>query len=53
VDPAEEIVNLWLKQQGFFVMNGVKIGYYFYDKFVGATEEGTGRLLNRCVEKRP
>jgi hypothetical protein len=103
VDPAEEIVNLWLKQQGFFVMNGVKIGYrgkeidflavdvkndkrihvevhasvsplgplrpwgpakygklpiadrvryYFYDKFVGATEEGTGRLLNRCVEKK-
>ncbi|MEM3628537.1 MAG: hypothetical protein QXQ94_09490 [Candidatus Bathyarchaeia archaeon] len=92
MDPAEEIVNLWLNQQGFFVMCGVKVGYRgkeidflavdiknekrihvevhasvsplaplrpwgsakygklpiedrvrycYYDKFVGATEEGT------------
>ena len=27
MDPAEEIVNLWLQKQGFFVMNHVKIGY--------------------------
>jgi len=27
MDPAEEIVNLWLQKKEFFVMNGVKIGY--------------------------
>lgn len=27
MDPAEEIVNIWLQQQGFFVMNHLKIGY--------------------------
>jgi hypothetical protein len=100
MDPAEEIVGLWLQQQDFFVMSGVKVGCrgkeidflavkpsvgmkvhvevhasvlplgplrpwgpakygkmsvekrvksYFEDKFVGATEEGTGILLNQCV----
>jgi len=28
MDPAEEIVNTWLQQQGFFVRNHVKVGYY-------------------------
>lgn len=27
MDPAEEIVALWLKQQGFFIMTGVRVGY--------------------------
>lgn len=27
MDPAEEIVSLWLKQRGFFIMNEVKVGY--------------------------
>jgi hypothetical protein len=27
LDPAEEIVALWLKQQGFFAMTGVRVGY--------------------------
>jgi hypothetical protein len=27
MDPAEEIVNTWLQQQGFFVRNHVKVGY--------------------------
>lgn len=27
VDPAEEIVHLWLQQQGFFTMHGVEVGY--------------------------
>lgn len=27
MDPAEEIVSLWLKQQGFFVMSEVDVGY--------------------------
>lgn len=27
LDPAEEIVALWLKQQGFFIMTGVRVGY--------------------------
>jgi hypothetical protein len=26
VDPAEEIVHLWLQQQGFFTMHGVEVG---------------------------
>lgn len=25
MDPAEEIVNLWLQHQGFFVMSGVRV----------------------------
>jgi len=28
MDPAEEIVSLWLQRQGFFVMSDVKVGYY-------------------------
>jgi hypothetical protein len=103
LDPAEEIVKLWLKCQGFFVIDGVEVGYrrkeidflafdlkndkrvhvevhasvrplaplrpwgsakygklpladrvkyYYYNKFIGATEEGTGKLLNRCIEER-
>jgi len=102
MDPAEDIVNLWLKQQGFFVMQGVKVGYrgkeidflavdikndkrvhvevhasvhplgplrpwgpakygklkiedrvkfYYYDKFRGATEEGTGKLINNRIKE--
>jgi hypothetical protein len=102
VDPAEEIVHLWLQRQGFFTMHGVEVGYkgkeidflgidpasgrrvhvevhasvapigplrpwgpakyggmplerrvelYFYSRFVGAVKEGTGELLNRCVEE--
>jgi len=27
MDPAEEIVNTWLQQQGFFTRNHVKVGY--------------------------
>jgi hypothetical protein len=27
LDPAEEIVHLWLQQQGFFTMHGIKVGY--------------------------
>jgi hypothetical protein len=27
LDPAEEIVALWLKLQGFFIMSGVRVGY--------------------------
>jgi len=27
MDPAEEIVSLWLQQKGFFIMHGVKAGY--------------------------
>lgn len=102
MDPAEEIINLWLQRKGFFVMNGVKVGYrgkevdfltirpsdeskvhvevhasvfplgplrpwgpakygkmpidervkhYYNEKFVGAIREGTGEILNRCVEE--
>jgi hypothetical protein len=102
MDPAEEVVSLWLQKKGFFVMYGVEVGYrgkeidflavdaagsrrvhvethisvkplgplrpwgparygempiedrvryYYLDKFVGATKEGTGELINRCVEE--
>lgn len=27
MDPAEEIVGLWLQQQGFFIRYGTKVGY--------------------------
>ena len=103
MDPAEDIVSLWLMKQGFFIRSGVEVGfrgkeidllavdpknnrrvhvevhvsvfplgplrpwspakygrmpiedrikYYYYNKFVGATEKGTGKLLNRCIEKK-
>ncbi|MHA1834615.1 MAG: hypothetical protein ACTSV7_11590 [Candidatus Baldrarchaeia archaeon] len=102
MDPAEEIVSLWLQQKGFFIRHNVKVGYrgkeidflavniendkrvhvevhasvfplgplrpwspakygrmpvedrvkyYYLDKFVGPTKEGTGELVNRCIEE--
>lgn len=27
MDPAEEIVNLWLKQTGYFIIPNIKVGY--------------------------
>jgi hypothetical protein len=28
-----------------------RVELYFYNRFVGAVKEGTGELLNRCVEE--
>jgi hypothetical protein len=102
MDPAEEVISLWLQKKGLFIMYGVDVGYrgkeidflavdatgsrrvhvethisvkplgplrpwspakygkvpiedrvkyYYLDKFVGATKEETGELINRCVEE--
>lgn len=102
MDPAEDIVNLWLQQQDFFVMTGVKakggkeidflavnpvngkkvhaeshvsvfplgplrpwapakygkmpigrrVTHFYNNKFVGTVKEGTGQLLDRCIEEK-
>jgi len=28
-----------------------RVKYYYLDKFVGATKEGTGKLINYCIEE--